>query len=66
MNIKRRVDRAEATAGAKACPCRTSRRIEIVEGPSADGSRDSGPCGLCGSPRAVRVIEAVRPEGGRP
>lgn len=51
--------------GAQACPCRRPERIEIVEGPRGDGRADAGPCDLCGSPRAVRVIEAVKPEGSR-
>jgi hypothetical protein len=65
VSVRRRIERAEAMTGAQACPCRRPERIEIVEGPRGDGRADAGPCDLCGSPRAVRVIEAVKPEGSR-
>lgn len=63
MSLARRVEKAEAANGAQACPCRTPRRIEIVNRPRSDESRDAGSCTSCGSPRPVRIIEAVRPEG---
>ncbi len=66
MNLARRVERAEAATGANACPCRSPVRIEIVEGSKSDALEDAGPCGACGSPLPVRVIEAMGPEKGRP
>jgi hypothetical protein len=64
VNIKRRIERAEETTGAGVCPCRRPARIEIVEAPKGERV-DAGPCSLCGEALPVRVIEAVRPEGGR-
>ena len=64
MSIANRLERLEARAGLRDCPCRAPRLIESVEVDAADVS-DGPPvtqgCGRCARPLPISRIVAVRP-----